>query len=650
MGQLAGTLLSMPVVKFRPQHYEMPETLEGCLDFLVENEEFIDEDSERGRITQQCYLRVKEVAGEEADKAKQYNPLKFLRVSFEQSLKLNAWIWGLNLLCDFDANRMGKTAGAVFNFLLWIVPNNPVWRIFKPYIDKWGRRVEVFQRPSVASLQELIVFLDKYPQFRGDPKKSHLDPENAKKLAVIKKYVPQAFKPSWPEPSYTSKQNTIWVGAPDVKYHKEIVMPEINKWIPSYIVTRRSEFDMEYNLEIRYRSNFGTEKVITWDLHFKSYESKDTKWSGAAVRGIILTEGLTSAILDEIKQRFQADAFGSWDYTPYEPRNTGSKSSLAHKVYDGKERLPLRPYVFTGFGIEKCPDFILDDSKREDLYAMWGGKKQGKARIHGLFYTSSPLVLDNYEPEFHNLPWRKEELFRRIPNLLLFRGFDPGYDHPTACCWAGLAPGNTWYVYRYLSERGLSIGQRCKKIIEMSGNKRYIFRYGKGEDDYYYVEYHPSPDSEVIVSTIADYHVFKRDETTGRGYQMQYTKEGVNLSRSVTMAPRDRGVEVNRLLEKNLHKPHPLKRKPPGSRIFFLINEEGVSEACDMLKELFWDRYSTGDQKGEPKDEMQSHGDDEFDAGSYLFCSPLRWDASIKSVRKYKPDFDPNIERVFTTK
>lgn len=625
----------------------MPDGLEGCIDLLDRFGHYITEDSQRGRILRECESRVSETLGVKTDKAQEDNPLAFLKVSYEQALKLNAWVWGINFLCDFDANRIGKTAGAVFNALLWMVPNDPQWKMFKPYTDEFGRKVQVLRRPSIQQFLEIQDFLDEHPELRGDMMKPYWDVAsgNADKFARLQKYLGQrVFTPCYPEPSFNQKKNVLWLGAPDVPYHKNIIMPEWRKWLPKPYIVRDSDHDLSFTLHIKYKTAHGNIREIHWNILCKSYMSQDTKWSGAAVRGIVLTEGFTADILSEIRQRFQDEAFASWDYTPYEPRNTGQRSALAHKVYQRKEELPLRFFVWKGFGIHTCPSFILPERKRKDLIRLWEGKPQGKARIHGQFYADTPQALSNLNRELHILNWTKEKLFEKFPNGILVRGMDPGYDHPTSCIWGLLAPDNTWYIYRIWTQAGLSIGERCKEMIRLSGNARYQHRYGKNPDDFYWVEYHPKPTSEVCLTTVTDYHMFKADEDTKQPYCRKYIKEGLLVRRSTTMRPKDRANEVNALLEADQFRKHPQIGTTPGSKIYFLINEEGVSEGLEKLENLFWARFLQGEKAGQPKDELQSHDDDEFDGLSYLVLSPFRWSPNIRARRKEAPEhYDPKF-------
>jgi hypothetical protein len=604
-----------------------PKNLEDCLVIFNERIGFLQGNDPEGRALRKLYKRIKQEGENLSTHARKKNPLAFVKLGWEQALKLNAWVWGITWPIDFDANRKGKTATSIFNALLWMFPNDPTWRMFsEEYQDDWGRRVFLIQRPSMEKVLKVAAYLKLHPELMGNPNFQPYDSQNLDKVAMLQQKLPDCFVPCFPEPPITDPQNDLWHGAPDSGYHTEIVLKEWKKWIPMSAIKRWSDYDQIVDLEITYHiEDEEKPRSVFWKIICKSYESDDTKWSGAAVSGILMTEGLTLGILNEIRQRFKNEGFGHWDYTPYEPRNTGKKSALAHKVFKGKYPLPLKPFVFTGFGIEKTPDFIIPDEKKADLKRMWEGTTEGQARLYGKFFESSGVVLTNLDTTFHTVPWTKEQLFSKFPTGNKYRGLDPGLDHPTVCCWALLTPQNNWYVYRFYVKERTSIPQRCKEIVELSGNKLRKKAYGRGEDDFYLEEYHPDHKSEVIVATICDYHSFKTDETSGRSYSLNYIKAGLVITPSVTLGPESRAQMLDQLLAPDLTKPHPITNRPPGAKIYYLINETGVAAALEKLENVFWDRYKSGERAGDPKDQIQDHGDDELDANCYLACAPNRW-------------------------
>jgi hypothetical protein len=416
-------------------------------------------------------------------------------------------------------------------------------------------------------------------------------------------------------------------------------MKEWKRWTPHHLIETWSTTQLQFTLNTTESTNPHPNK---WDFYCKSYESEDTKWSGSAVQAIILTEGLPMSVFSEVRQRIKDGGFASWDYTPYEQRNSGQKTKLAYEVFSGKEKLPLHYHVFTKFSARNAPDHILPTEKRENLVAMWEGKKEGIARLDGEFYTTSPLVLPHLSRQFNTVPWHAEELFRRFPLGRVYRSIDPGYDHPTAMAWALLVPGNIWYFYRAHSEQGLTIKERCEKMITMSNNKRLLCRDRNHPlSKPRYIEFHLNPQSEPALMTVADFHLFKDDENTGLNYTLNYVKEGLILTEGTHMRPRERAQTLDNLLAPNNFLIHPLTKHTPGARVFFLINETGIDHALTKMESLFWERLQSGQNKGEAKDEVPTHGDDELDAICYLPCGPYQWTVHQPRKRDTFGDWEP---------
>lgn len=601
-----------------------PEDLESQVFLLETRAQALKDITREGETLRYMLNEAKRVYNQALDSVRQNEPQAFFKPSYEQSLLLNSWVWGFNFPICFSANRIGKTAAFVFNGILWIFPNNPQWQCFQQYTDEYGRLVEVLPRPNLANLNQIQRFYEDHSDLVGNPYFPPTHDCNVAKFETTLKHISNLFNPAWPEPPMRNG-GQIWLGAPDNEFHKRIVMRHWRRLLPKSAIRKDSESDRMFIVSTANETN---PRTTAHEIVCKSYESEETKWSGDAVQGIILTEGFTQDILNEIKNRITNEGFASWDYTPAEPRNTGQKVALAYKVYKHEEELPLRNFVFTKFSVRTTPEHIIPKEKKADLIRMWDGKKEGKARLDGDFYSSSGLVLDKLNREFHCLDWTLTELESNFPNGRYYRGLDPGRDHPTACAWGYLSVNNIWFIYRFYSKRGTTIPERCEDIISLSNNTREKSKLKNGQ--IIWREIHNKDNSEVFTATPTDYHVFKVDESTGLSYATNYFNNGLLISQSIHTGPEQRGIECNSKLDPNSHKylAHPIKNTSPGARIYFLTKGWGVAAALDAFDQIFWDRYKAGDLKGEPKDKIQLHGDDELDALCYLTCAPYLWNAN----------------------
>lgn len=615
-----------------------PETLQEKIDLLKRYKSLMTSPGPKGVFLRKLFKETEKEILNLKEAAKFQDPLASFKPSYEQSLILNSWLYGIMFNCVYTANRIGKTAACLINFLLWILPNKPSWKkkgILRPYYvggegdeenkgnPNEGKLVQVLPRPSIEMVK-LIRDTIRELGLRPDPNLPHYSPQNAKVLRELQKHIPHAFKPAFPFAPW-DQNGACWMGAPDHKHHKEKIMPIWRKYIPAPFLHRYVESERE--IEIHVKGGPDGKRQTSWKIIGLSFEQDDTKFASGATEAILLTEGVPPAIFKEVKLRFTTPGMGSHDFTPYEAANTASTVALAKRIKTGAEGMPLPTHVFEKFSVYAAPRHILPEDKQAGLIKSFENDPEGAARLRGEFWTSSGLIMSNLTRGVHLLPWSIEEMFRRFPDGQIYRGVDPGLDHPTACVWGLLTRNNQWIIYRILSERGLDIPTRCQRIVELSHNKLHKKQWGRGPNDFYFVETHPNANSEPVMLTVCDYHTFKEDETTRQPYALNYSLNGLSIVESVHTGPEDRALLVDSLLKISDLNPNLALSPsvPPAPQVFFLQNGPGIMEAFGIWDEFYWDRIRSGDNKGQPKDSLPSHGDDEFDALSYLLCSPYRW-------------------------
>lgn len=651
---VANTITHMPKKKKRCEWLINPPTdTQERLALIKKHHKLLKSPGPKGRMLRALLSEVESLHEQNLEKARDLEPLHFFKPSFEQALMLNSWMLGIAFNCIYTANRIGKTTASIINILLWLIPNDPKWKIFQPYIDAKGRYVRVFPRPNIFSIKTIRHFREKeesklpLQHKRPDPNLPIQDPINQRFLQRLQTKHPHVLDPAYPKHPWP-KGGTIWFGGPDQEHHEKILLPLWKKYIPKRILERFVISAREITMKIPEGEPDrpeATGKFTVWELTGKSYESKDTKWSSGAVNIIMLTEGVIPSIWSEVKARFLDPGIGSHDFTPYEPANQGAATSLAQKIKKGSEEVPLPHHVFENFSVYDAPEHIITPDQKKGLIKAYKGKPEEKARLEGTFYTTSALVLANFNRSIHLLPFSIEEMFKMFPEGRIYRAVDPGLDHPTACCWAYVLPSNIWIYYRFLAQRGLTIPNRCRRIIEMSNNTVHKVKWGKQPHEYYLQEIHNKPNSEIPIATVIDYHVFKMDESTGLQYATNYHVNGLAVTESIHTGPEDRAITFDSKLELSPFVPHLLTRKPPGPQIYFLQYGEGVMETVQKWEEFYWDRKKSGPDKGEPTDKLPSHGDDELDAGSYIAASPFVW-TNYRPPARLEGDAEPESELI----
>lgn len=631
-----------------------PESFPEKIALLKIKSHRLQEDNEEGRFLRALLKECKSIQQEAEEEAKKQDPFGFCKPSYEQALVLNCWLYGIAFVAIYTCNRMGKTAVCWWNFLLWILPNNPKWALFRPYIvggpgdeqnannPNTGKKVQVLQRPSIQILSLITAAVARRPIHlpAPDPLLPHYHPTNRPFLQWLQKEVPAAFRSPYPNPPW-NKDGTVWYGGPDHDHFKQIIFPLCKEWLPAPYLIQESETDRSMTFEIPVLSRDGSlSHSNIWRFVGKSFEAKGEKWASGAVDAILVTEGMPPDKWKEIKARFKDPGIGSHDFTPFEATNSGSSSALASKILRGQGGVPLPYFVFTGWTVHSAPRHIISEAKYRGLLEAYKNDPEGEARLLGKFYSSSGLVLSNFNRAIHLLDWSTPQLFRKFPTAQLYRGIDPGLDHPTACAWGALLPTNQWVIYRIMCQPGLSIAQRADTIVRLSNNTLSKHKWGPRDEDYYLVETHPSPKSEIFVASPIDYHVFKEDETTGIAFSLNYITAGLNICESTHIGPEERAQMLDNLLHPNTFTPDLKTNRPPGSRVYFLKNEPGIMAAALKWEEFYWDRQKGGDNKGMPKDKVPIHGDDELDAICYLTSSHYRW-TSYRPPARLPLDSEP---------
>lgn len=614
----------------------------------------------KGRVLRQILKELNSYMTDAQSAAKANQPLAFFKPSYEQSLILNAWMYGVAFICIYCANRIGKTTAEYLNGILWIYPNNKNWKMFRPYrvgdpIDdpenagvgnpNEGKLVRVFPRPDISALKKIRRALLRKPSHIPNPNPSepYYSKTNKEVLQWLQNEVPEAYRTAWPNPPW-NKGGKIWFGGQDHKAHKEILMPLWKEYLPQSSVERFVVSEQEISLKIP-NGDPNSGKFTSWELVGKSYESEDTKWASGAVDMVLLTEGITPKILKEVGMRFKDPGVGGHDFTPYEATNSGAASALAQKIYQGKQKLSVPHYVFTGFTVYAAPLHIISEDKKKGIIEQYENDPEGEARLLGKFYSSSMLILSNLSREIHLLKMTPEQMFRTWPTGRIYRGVDPGLDHPTACVWGYLLPSNVWIIYRIMAKQGLTIQQRCKMIAELSKNRLVRQKWGNAPDEHVMVETNPYPDSEIVNGTTCDWHTFKEDEVTGSSYAEHYHTNGLAITQSLHTGPEDRALLFNSMLQPSQFVQHPLTLRPPSPRIFFLQSGDNILQTLEKWEELYWERIKTGDNKGQPKDKVPEHGDDELDGACYVTGQGFRW-TRYKPSARFVEDSEPEEFRI----
>ena len=564
-------------------------------------------------IAEQMRDEMVETARRMVTDAKSVCPIGFWEPSWEQAQVLNAWSPefeadvapnGYRSVCNFSANRIGKTCASIINVLLWIITGNPDWVMFEERLDPHGRgKFRVLRRP----LWEYWIRTGRMEYSDKEPPMGPCE---------------------------------VWHGVENDFHWKDKVGKEYLKWMPKACLGRRTDGGTAIYVAER--------KIVTCWGHTitgKTYNADVQDWSGKAVRMITMDEGFEKDKFDEATLRVEANGYFSWAYTPAEARNIGRRAALAHACYKGKHRLVGQAKFFIDFKMKDAPEHIIPaEKKADDLQRLKSEGAMGRVRSQGGFFESSPTVFNNFERERCLLPidgsdallaikgnlpekWERELGRQRAERLAgalalanIIRGMDEGLAAPSACVWTAVLRGGEYLTFREWEQSGLSIGERCEAIIDRSGNDRLLIRWD--EDDARRV-YRETPKAMTIRKTFADSKMFKRNpEHLQDDMTDSYRKQGLALTRASNIGPGQRCDQTNDLFRADPSRKHLLNADAPGCRQY-------VTRDCphliERLENYLWQQIAQGARAGEYTDQPEAKDDHTIDAFCYCGVSKIRW-------------------------
>lgn len=550
-------------------------------------------------------------------------PIGFVKPSWEQAQVLNAWSPeyepsiapdGYRSVCNFSANRSLKTSGCIFDTLLWLIPNNPDWVIFEGFEDVEGRKhgndrgkYRVFPRPDWNQWKRSGKLI--YP-FLNEPPMSACE---------------------------------IWHGVENEDHWNDKVGKEYQKWLPKDAYGRRSDGGTAlYKQERRIETRWGHSIVG------KTYNSDIQAWSGKAVWRMNMDEGFDQRLFNEALLRIQGNGYFHWAYTVAEPRNIGSRAKLASDVYKGKHNLVGVAKFFTDFRLDYVPEWAMPaEKKADDVARLMREGDEGRVRLRGGFFDSSPTVFSNFERNRNVLPvegadvrlamrgevpqkWieefgrvRADRLQFAFHDANIIRGMDEGLANPTACVWTAILRTGEYVAFREWEQSGLSVSERCQQIIDRSGNELELLNPGAPEERRRYKEKLPLNGGMKIRKTFADSKMFKRNpESPQDDWTETYRKAGLNLERATNIGPAARCDYANDMLRSDPTRQHLLNVSEPGCRAY--VTRDCV-KLIERLENYLWQQIAQGHRAGEFTDKPENKDDHTIDSYVYCNCSKMKW-------------------------
>ena len=591
------------------------------------------------KILEDLFYRIQAESRKLEQYLKSDCPVGYMQPSYAQAQYLNAWHpdyepdlapEGYQSILDVSTVRGGKTFGLIMNMGLWLIPNDPDWPLFDEY---------------------------EHPKFGKYQVKPRFDWDEWQRTGR------RVFNKDLPPKSACE----MWLGCVDENHYLSKIDPKLRKIIPAKYVKMREDGQLcWYKSEKSFETKFGSK------LSCKLYNSDMTAWSGTELFFIGFDEGPTEDKIDEAVMRSQ---YMHIAFTPREAANLGNKAALAKKIFKGDKKIVGKLKTFM-FAMEDTEDYVVGEGntklgakkKAERIAIAETMGDAGRVAVRGGFFDSSPLVFSNFKPELNILPITGETFVRAVrgestrdelqewPWLVkffaanLFRGFDEGIAHPTACGWLGKLRSGEWVLYRDYEASDTSISQRSERIIDLSGNRieqvnlsRLLAlnhdaarAYAGGVQRDAMREqmtgqraprYREVWVREPIRRTIADSKIFKRDPNFPLdNWTENYRRAGLPLDRATSDGPAARCDFLNTLFRPDHTRDHlnPVQGGQLGYGCGFYMTRDCV-QFRKRIEEYLWEQFKSGPKMGEYTGKPQALGDDLIDAVTYVPISRLSW-------------------------
>ena len=401
------------------------------------------------------------------------NPLRFFAPSGQQALDfLND---EENDICILTAcNRFGKTQTALVKKLINIIPCDPSWEIFSKYGVK-------------------------HRKWRG-PK-------------------------------------TCGMASYELGSHQSTILPMLLNWLPKKeLGTYARDFKgkgakqvtlrVDPNLPLTCGTLIGFYAISQGQARFESNVNEDWLWD----------EQGEEAKFDGADERARTTPSGGrhdFGMTPHkiEGRPDTGAGSWINKIFDGTVTKGRKIAHYHG-QVWDVPDWIYPEASKIKAFDKWvleperlqddKIRREGLSRFYGKWHESSGLVIDEWNSAVHVI-----EPFDIPPHWSLFRAFDHGDKHPSACLWGAVSPAGDLFIYRDYRRTGRVPSQGAQDVIELSGNKRKLIgNYQNPKNDQNYSKYEEVECGESYQWTVFD----------ARAFSTNSAGDGIKLSKLYAMA------------------------------------------------------------------------------------------------------------------
>ena len=467
-------------------------------------------------------------------------------------------------------NQVGKTAHAVVKKVLKIIPCDPKWNIFKNGI--------------------------KFRDWAG------------KKTLVVLGY--------------------------DKGQLRDVLWPELQKWIPAYELGSFRPVALGGNRDPAWDRNPRINLKCGSRIIMLTYDQKASVCAGVKAEEVLPDEQMPLVFFSELDQRGRTRGGVWWDF-PFTPHKVDGRpdtgaSSWLHDLWTGTNTRGHN-VLRTRISVDDVPDHIYSKDQKRKAYLQWvkgpedsGDQesiREGKARYFGLFQHVSGLFYPEIRPEIHFIDWTYDDI--KSKGWTHYRSGDYGYTNPTAFSFWAVSPSGDYFLYDeyYVSGKDAILHAPC--IIEKSGNERKLVKRIKdSESGVYYDVYEEVVKRQMYLRTWLDWHSFQTAGGIGKPVSFFFQIGGLRVAESSKLKQEARAQNLRALLKIDENRSHMVTGAKGAPRMY-------VSKKCQKFiyewERCVVDSRMVGAENHNMRETKRNKDDHLIDTAEYFACEAPRY-------------------------
>lgn len=472
-------------------------------------------------------------------------------------------------------NRCGKTATAMVDMVLDLVPCDPDWEIFKEH----GVEFREWKGPVEAGAA-----------------------------------------------SYTSRslRKSVWT--------------ELLKWVPNdqlgdYKMDDNGKAKRSWNSQDPHiKLDCGS------TLMCHTYNQSGEGSVGAVYKRFLFDEQPPEFFFDEIVERLSTVlGRGTISATPHkvEGRPDTGAGQLMQALETGTQTkgLEVAPFVMQ---VGDVPDWVYPDKAKAKKYEKWiiepqmtGNVKalrEGRSRYLGEYHETGGLVYDEWNKNIHVIP---EGSIKITGDMTRYRAIDHGVNNPTACIWAAVNHQFDIFIYDEYYERDRTIYENVSNIIERSGNKVDDFQsYHDAGSGVTLERYEESESVTKFAKTVMDGRSFSKQlDNIRQTIGWMYKSAGLVRLRPAPGTQHKNTIPiVKEYLRIDPNRMHALTNEPGAPRIYVMDN---CRNFIREISSYVWKTMPGRVDNHNPGEKPREKDDHLMDALKYLCQIPPRYQGSV---------------------